>query len=125
RILPIAISIALVACAYSANYEECAIRCTVSSGCPGEMTCGAEGLCRAADAEVCVLPSDGTGGTITHVDGRTIHTFSAEQSGATFTPPDLPSFEVLVVGGGGGGGSTRGGGGGGAGGLVHVQSYAV
>ena len=121
-----AITIALSACAYDASYGDCAVQCTTDSGCPDGLTCGAEGLCRAAEAEACQPPNDGTGGTITHVNGRTIHTFAASQSGSTFTPPDaLTSVELLVVGGGGGGGSTRGGGGGGAGGLVYTASHTV
>lgn len=72
-----------------------------------------------------MLPNDGTGGTITHANGRTIHMFSASQSGSTFTPPAVHDIEVLVVGGGGGGGTERGGGGGGAGGLLHMTSYAI
>jgi hypothetical protein len=123
--LIVAISIILSACAYDASYGDCAVHCTNDSGCPDGLTCAPEGLCRAAEAEVCVLPSDGTGGTITHVGGRTIHTFSASQSGSTFTPPAVTDVELLVVAGGGGGGSTRGGGGGGAGGLVHVTTYTI
>ncbi len=114
---------ALVACGYSADFRDCTIIC-VTAGCPDGLTCGPEGLCRAEESEVCVLPSDGTGGTITHVGGRTIHTFSTSQSGSIFTPPTTTSVvEALIVGGGGGGGSTRGGGGGGAGGLLYLPSF--
>jgi hypothetical protein len=121
-----AITIVLSACTYDTSYGDCAVHCTADSGCPDELTCGPEGLCRAAEAEACVVPNDGTGGTITHVDGRTIHTFAASQSGSTFTPPiDMSSIELLVVSGGGGGGITRGGGGGGGGGLVYEASYAL
>lgn len=120
-----AITIVLSACTYDASYDACAVRCDDDSGCPDDLTCGPEGMCRAADTEECVLPNDGTGGTITHVGGRTIHTFATNQPGSTFTAPtDLISIELLVVAGGGGGGSTRGGGGGGGGGVVHT-SYAI
>lgn len=116
---------ALVACGYSADLGDCTILCA-TAGCPQGLTCGAEGLCRAEDSPVCVVPSDGLGGTITHVGGRTIHTFSMAESGSTFFPPaDLSAVELLVVAGGGGGGSTRGGGGGGAGGLLYTLSFAI
>ncbi len=122
----VAITIALSACAYDASYGDCAVHCTTDSGCPDGLTCGPEGLCRAAEAEACTLPNDGMGGTITHVNGRTIHTFDVSWSGSTFLPPaGLSSVELLVVGGGGGGGSTRGGGGGGAGGIIHDLSYVI
>ncbi|MCX6812715.1 MAG: DUF2341 domain-containing protein [Candidatus Berkelbacteria bacterium] len=66
--------------------------------------------------------TDGTGGTITHSGGYTIHTFSA---GGTFTPPTgLTSVAALVVAGGGSGGNGRAGGGG-AGGLISNSSFAV
>ncbi|MEI7903005.1 MAG: glycine-rich domain-containing protein, partial [bacterium] len=65
--------------------------------------------------------ADGTGGTITHVGGYTIHTFT---SSGTFTPGAAGNVEVLVVGGGGGGGSN-GGGGGGAGGVQYNSSFGV
>jgi hypothetical protein len=121
-----ALSIVLSACAYDASYGDCAVHCTTDSGCPDGLTCGPENLCRTADAEACLLPNDGTGGTITHVDGRTIHMFSASQSGSTFeAPSDMANVELLVVAGGGGGGSTRGGGGGGGGGVMHTASYAI
>lgn len=62
---------------------------------------------------------------ITHVAGRTIHTFDVSWSGVTFTPPaGLDSVELLVIGGGGGGGSTRGGDDG-AGDVVHEPIYAL
>lgn len=123
--LSIASAIALSACAsYDASYGDCAVHCTDDSGCPNGLTCGAEGVCRAAGAEACTPPNDGTGGTITHAHGRTIHTFSAGQ--ATFTPSTgTTSIELLVVAGGGGGGSTRGGGGGGAGGLVYAETFVI
>lgn len=118
---------ALAGCvSYEASFDDCAIHCSADTGCPGDLTCGAEGLCRSAEAPVCVLPSDGTGGTITHVGGRTIHTFLASQSVATFTPPPaLGTAEVLVVAGGGGGGMTRGAGGGGGGGVIYVANYIL
>lgn len=36
----------LTACAYDARYEDCAIHCSVDSGCPDDFVCGAERLCR-------------------------------------------------------------------------------
>jgi len=121
------VTIVLSACTYDVQYGACAVHCTDNSGCPDDLTCGAEGVCRAAEAPACLLPTDGTGGTITHVGGKTIHTFSATQSGSTFAPAATGdvTVELLVVAGGGGGGETRGGGGGGGGGVVHVESYAI
>jgi len=54
-----------------------------------------------------------TGGTITHANGYTIHTFAvASTTSTSFTCPQARSVEYLVVAGGGGGlGSTGGGGG--------------
>lgn len=44
----------LVACAYDARYEDCAIRCSTDTGCPSDLTCGSEGLCRSPGAaETC------------------------------------------------------------------------
>lgn len=117
---------ALAACvSYRANFEPCIVQCTTDTGCPGDLTCGPEGLCRAAGAVTCVVPSDGTGGTITHVGGRTIHTFSVAQSGSMFMPPAVSDVEILIIAGGGGGGTQRGGGGGGAGGLLYATAYSV
>lgn len=117
----------LSACGYDSDLRDCSIFCAADDmGCPEGFTCGAEGLCRSVgNATACVLPTDGTGGALSHVGGRTIHTFSMSQSGSTFTPPALPHIEVLVVAGGGGGGTQRGGGGGGAGGLLHLASYDI
>lgn len=44
RIL-VATSAVLTAC-YDASFSDCAIRCTANTGCPDELSCGAEGLCR-------------------------------------------------------------------------------
>ncbi|MFZ2188264.1 MAG: LamG-like jellyroll fold domain-containing protein [Candidatus Moraniibacteriota bacterium] len=78
------------------------------------------------------LPVDGTGGTITHSGGYTIHTFT---SGGTFTPATAGDVEYLVIGGGGGGAGTASssgsGAGGGAGGYrtgtlgLTAQGYSV
>jgi hypothetical protein len=60
-----------------------------------------------------------TGGTITQVDGKVIHTFTGSGT-FTVTSPSLSSVDYLVVAGGGGGGrfaSGGGSGGGGAGGF--------
>ena len=62
--------------------------------------------------------SDGTGGAITHIGGKTIHTFSASD---VFVPAGAGNIEVLVVAGGGGGGQ----GGGGAGGVLYNASFPV
>lgn len=37
-------------CAYGARFEDCAVRCDVSSGCPNGLDCGSEGLCRTDGA---------------------------------------------------------------------------
>lgn len=122
-----ALAVMLGACGYDADFEDCTILCSLDTGCPGGLTCGAEGLCRNGESiGGCHLSSDGVGGSISHADGRTIHTFSTSYSGSTFSPPvAVSSVEVLVVGGGGGGGTQRGGGGGGAGGFVYVASHVV
>ena len=65
-------------------------------------------------------PDDGTGGTITHSGGYTIHNFT---SNGTFNPGHEREVEYLIVAGGGGGGynydgSSTAGGGGGAGGII-------
>ena len=63
--------------------------------------------------------SDGTGGTISHSGGKTIHTFKLADSGTNFTPPSALTVTYLVVAGGGGAGSSGGNcsAGGGAGGY--------
>jgi len=73
-----------------------------------------------------VSSGDGTGGTITHSGGYTIHTFTSSAQ-SPFTPPvGVSSVEALVVAGGGGGGGAAGTtGGGGAGGLLYSASVAV
>lgn len=118
------------ACNYDPHYGDCAISCSAVSGCPSGLTCGSDGLCRTAGTSPCAPNDaawdDGTGGMITHVNGQTVHTFSAGTSGSTFVPPlGLSSAALLVVAGGGGGGATRGGGGGGAGGLMYQATYAI
>jgi len=116
---------ALSACTYDVRFEDCTVRCATDSECPEGLTCGEEGLCHSPNEVVtCQLPNDGMGGTITHVDGRTIHSFTAVGSTNFIAPAAAQTFEVLIVGGGGGGGSSRGGGGGGGGGVVHISSYA-
>src|SRR5262249_3848755 len=65
--------------------------------------------------------TDGSGGTITHVGGNTIHTFTTS---GTFTPSCPGNVQVLVVA-GGGGASTYYSGGGGGGGLIYIPSVAV
>lgn len=64
---------------------------------------------------------DCTGGTITHVGGYKIHTFTVN---GTLTVLYAGVVELLMVGGGGGGGHDDGGGGG-AGGLIYVASQAL
>jgi len=56
-----------------------------------------------------------TGGTVSYIDGYTIHTFT---SSATFTVLSGGEVEYLVVAGGGGGSNTFYSGGGGAGGML-------
>jgi sulfatase modifying factor 1 len=48
KILVAAIATTLAACAYSANFDDCKVRCTTE--CPEGMTCGGEGLCREPGA---------------------------------------------------------------------------
>lgn len=69
---------------------------------------------------VAVIGGDGTGGTITHSAGKTIHTFTATGSDTFVPPAGLTTVEVLVVA-GGGGGAVLGGGGGGGGVVYHAS----
>lgn len=49
------LTLALVGCAYDTRFTDCTVRCSVNMECPEDLTCGAEGLCRASDAtEACV-----------------------------------------------------------------------
>ena len=74
------------------------------------------------------MAMDGSGGTVTEVDGYRIHTFTMD---GTFTTNVSGEIEYLIVAGGGGGGGRDIGGGGGAGGmktgntLVIAGSYLV
>ena len=71
------------------------------------------------------LATKATGGTVSYVGGKTIHTFTSLSS-FTVVDPGLTSVEVLqVAGGGSGGAADDGGGGGGAGGLVYNSSAPV
>ncbi|MCC6599656.1 MAG: hypothetical protein IT223_03170 [Crocinitomicaceae bacterium] len=63
--------------------------------------------------------TEGSGGSITHANGKTIHRFTSSD---TFTSNCPMNVEVLVVGGGGGGAY---GGGGGGGGFIYQSSFAV
>ncbi len=78
--------------------------------------------------QVNVLATDGTGGTITHVSGYTIHTFATSGS-FTFTPNGSTTCDILVIGAGGGGGKGTIGltyaGGGGGGGLQYYTSQTI
>ena len=65
-----------------------------------------------------------TGGTVSYVGGKTIHTFTSSST-FTITDPALTSVEYLVVGGGGAGGAFTSAGGGGAGGLRNSSSHPV
>ena len=79
-----------------------------------------------------IVSADGTGGTITHDGGYTVHTFT---SNGTFVPGVNTVVTYLIIaGGGGGGGSVAGNGGQGGGGsggylngtvAVSVQSYSI
>lgn len=69
-----------------------------------------------------------TGGTITTVSGKRIHTFTSGTSSITFLVP--VTAEVLVVAGGGGGGAVSSttfspGGGGGAGEVFYSATYSI
>jgi len=63
-----------------------------------------------------------TGGTVTEIDGFTVHTFTS--SGNFVVEVGSLEVEYLMVGGGGGGGSGRGGGGGAGGYLEDAVSVA-
>lgn len=46
----------LVSCTYETNFPDCTVRCSVQVGCPDDLTCGAEGLCRVDGASAtCVM----------------------------------------------------------------------
>ena len=68
---------------------------------------------------ICTAPLEDLGGSITHVNGYTMHTIT---SSGTYIANSNHNVEVLVVAGGGGG---SGGAGGGAGGLVYTSAYAL
>jgi len=101
----------------------------VPSGTTGELPSGVTGMIRYNTELEKLQVSNGStwltvggfnaiGGTITNVDGYTIHTFL---SGGTFTVLSGGDVEYLVIAGGGGGGNahgTNGVGGGGAGGML-------
>jgi len=67
--------------------------------------------------------TDCTGGTITHIGGNTIHTFTSSGT-LDCVGSSIDTINVLVVGGGGGGGSGVGGGGG-AGGFLTDASHSI
>lgn len=70
--------------------------------------------------------SDGTGGTITHAGGKTIHTFTSTGAGTFVAPAAAVNVRILMVGGGGGGGGSGGGtGGGGAGEMYDTTTATV
>lgn len=41
----------LVGCSYNATYPDCTIHCDGNTGCPEELTCGPEGLCRTGETD--------------------------------------------------------------------------
>ena len=43
-------STVLTACGYNTSFRDCEVRCASNDGCPDDLTCGAEGLCRMAGA---------------------------------------------------------------------------
>lgn len=47
------------ACEYDARFADCTVYCSsdTASGCPDDMTCGAQGLCTRGAIETCVAPS--------------------------------------------------------------------
>ena len=53
-LLKVLLATALVGCAYDTRFEDCLVRCSDDTGCPNNLTCGSEGLCRASKAtETC------------------------------------------------------------------------
>jgi hypothetical protein len=67
-------------------------------------------------------PTNATGGTVTYVDGYTIHTFTSSDTFTVYTSGDV---EYLVVAGGGGGGGNHGGAGGAGGYISGSSSIAI
>ncbi len=65
----------------------------------------------------------GTGGTVTHIDGYRVHTYTSTGDD-TLIFNQAGNVDVLVVGGGGGGGGFVGGGGGG-GGVIYQAGFVV
>jgi len=89
----------------------------------GGVISAAAGLVTISERMKSVNKRAATGGTITESGGFTIHTYT---SSGTFTPNDITSVEVLVVGAGGGSaGGGAGAGGGGGGQVVTNSSFAV
>jgi formylglycine-generating enzyme len=46
-----AILVILASCAYDARFSECTVHCANASGCPDDLVCGNEGLCRSSNAD--------------------------------------------------------------------------
>jgi hypothetical protein len=46
RLLLCVACVACASCTYDPSFQDCAVRCTADIGCPENLTCGAEGLCR-------------------------------------------------------------------------------
>lgn len=65
-----------------------------------------------------------TGGTVTRVGGRRIHTFTTLGASTFTVSSGTTTAQILVVAGGGGGGYDRAGGGGG-GGVVYSSAFAL
>jgi hypothetical protein len=68
-------------CGYRADLRGCTIQCSIDTSCPEGLACGAvrASVRSVESSDACVLPSDGTGGAVTHAGGRTIHTFFVSQ----------------------------------------------
>jgi formylglycine-generating enzyme required for sulfatase activity len=50
-------------CAYDASFHDCAVACADDSGCPDDLSCGSEGLCRTAGATAACSTIGGDGGS--------------------------------------------------------------
>ena len=93
----------------------------------GDVSVTAANACAASPPSTLAVSAslDATGGAITDVGGRRIHTFTTVGPFSFTVLGGCSDAEVLVVGGGGKGGTSGGGGGGGGGHVLHETTFAL
>lgn len=74
----VALAVMLHACGYDPEFEDCAIKCSVETGCPDGLECSLAGFCsKGENIDDCQMRSDGG--------------LDAVGSGANSTPDSSPS----------------------------------